>query len=213
MPTLSSEGVLDASISFGRRTTTRLPQESKSSKEYKSEQYDFLALMTAIAELYSQEGILEMQCRRGTGKPLAHGAVSEVSRIYAAVTKPSTVVSHQVKRRNHVVVLKKSEAKLFLPSGQHNDTSAIRSFISEIRILSHKPVREHPNIIKLLGIHWDYFETVGTQGTGGRASGRPLTPVLGLSRTFAAARESEYRPGPISIQASLSIPFGGAESL
>ena len=160
MPTPSSEGILDASISFGRRTTTRLPQESTSSNEYDSEKYDFLALMTAIAELYSQEDILEMQCRKDTGKPLARGAVSEVSTIFAAVTRPSAVVSHQVRRRKHVVVLKKSEAKLFLPNGQHNDTGAIRSFISEIRILSHKPVREHPNIIKILGVHWDYFETV-----------------------------------------------------
>jgi hypothetical protein len=39
----------------------------------------------------------------------------------------------------------------------------MRSFISELRILSHKAVREHPNIIKLLGINWDYFETVSTQ--------------------------------------------------
>ena len=119
--------------------------------------------MTAVAELYGQEDILEMQCRKDIGKPFARGAVSEVSRIYAAVTQPSTVVSHQVKRRNHVVVLKKSGIKLFLPNGQHSDTSAMQSFISELRILSHKAVREHPNIIKLLGINWDYFETVSTQ--------------------------------------------------
>ncbi|KIW91808.1 uncharacterized protein Z519_07778 [Cladophialophora bantiana CBS 173.52] len=115
--------------------------------------------MTAVADLYAQEDILEMQCRSDVGKPLAHGAVSEVSRIYAAVTQPSTVVSHQIERRNHVVVLKRSGTRLFLPGGQYTDTAAMRSFISELRILSQKAIREHPNIVKLLGVHWDYFET------------------------------------------------------
>jgi hypothetical protein len=46
-----------------------------------------------------------------------------------------------------------------MPNGQHNNESAIKSFISEIRILSHKYLREHQNIVKLLGIHWDYFQT------------------------------------------------------
>jgi hypothetical protein len=156
-----SNASLDASISFGRRTTSRLPRASASPEEYESEQYDFLALMTAVAELYSQDGILEMQVRRGSdvGKHLGRGAVSEVSSVFAAVTRPSTVVSHQVKRRKHVVVLKRSAARLFLPNGEHNDTAAIRGFVSEIRILSHKPLREHSNVIKLNGIHWD-FETV-----------------------------------------------------
>lgn len=194
MPMPSSEGILDASISFGRRTTTRLPREFVSTEEYEQEHYDFLALMTAISELYSQEDILEMQCRRETGKPLAQGAVFEVSSIFAAVTRPSTVSSYKVKRQKHVVVLKKPETKLFLPNGQHNDVSAIRSFISEIRILSHKPIRQHPNIVKLLGIHWDYFGTVSRQDRGlyGICCGKSawLLTVLGLSPTLPVVGES-----------------------
>ncbi|RYP67870.1 hypothetical protein DL769_005659 [Monosporascus sp. CRB-8-3] len=153
-----SYGVLDRSISFGRRTTARLPRGHATSAEYESEQYDFIALMTAVAELYSQDGVLEMQIRdgRNVGKHIGSGAVSGVSSVFAAVNRPSTVVSHQVKVRKHVVVLKKSTVRLFLPNGGHNDEDAIRGFISEIRILSHKPLRDHPNIIKILGVHWDF---------------------------------------------------------
>lgn len=151
-------GALDGSISFGRRTTARLPRGSATPEEYESEQYDFLALMTAAADLYSQDGVLEMQVREGdnVGKHIGSGAVSGVSSVFAAVTRPSTVVSHQVKQRKHVVALKKSAARLFLPTGEHGgDADTIRGFIMEIRLLSHRPLREHPNIIKLLGLHWD----------------------------------------------------------
>ncbi|KAK3897528.1 hypothetical protein C8A05DRAFT_19731, partial [Staphylotrichum tortipilum] len=150
-------GVLDGSISFGRRTTARLPRESATTEDYESEQYDFLALMTAVADLYSQDGILEMQLRGGNnvGKHIGSGAVSAVSSVFAAITRPSIVTSHQVKQRKHVVVLKKPAARLFLPNGRHGDVDALRGFISEIRVLSHKPLREHPNIIKILGVNWE----------------------------------------------------------
>jgi hypothetical protein len=113
--------------------------------------------MTAVADLYSQDGILEMQHRAGNnvGKHIGTGAVSAVSSVFAAVTRPSIVTSHQVKQRRHVVVLKKSAARLFLPEGRHGDADALRGFISEIRILSHKPLRDHPNIIKILGVNWE----------------------------------------------------------
>ena len=139
----SSEGILDASISFGQRSTTRLPPDLALADDYEHEHYEFLALITAIAELYFQHDVLEMQPRMDKGEPLAHGAVSEVSTIYTAFTSPSAVISHRIRRKKHVVVIKQSESKLFMPNGQHNNESAIKSFISEIRILSHKYLREH----------------------------------------------------------------------
>jgi hypothetical protein len=157
---MDSDVIFDSSISFGRRTTTRLLADPGLVDEREEENFDFLALITAIAELYSQEDVLEMQGRRELGKHLGRGAVSEVSTIYAAFTRPSVIISNRIKKGRRVVVIKQSESKLFLPNGQRNNTSAIKSFISEIRILSHKELRYHPNIVKILGIHWDYFHTV-----------------------------------------------------
>ena len=128
-------GISDGSISLGRRTTARLPRGSATTKDYESEQYDFLVLVTAVADLYySQDVVLEMQVRDGgnVGKHIGSGAVSGVSRVFAAATRPSAVVSHQVKQRKHVVVLKKPAAKLFLPTGGHGDADAIRGFVMEI---------------------------------------------------------------------------------
>jgi len=157
---MNSEVSLDESISFGRRTTTRLPSDSLLSDEHERENHDFLSLITAVSNLYAQEDVLEVQGRTDNGKTFAHGAVSEVSTVYAAFTRPSTIISTQSRKERRRVVIKISGSKLFLPNGQVNNESAIKSFISEIRILSHGPLRRHPNIVKLLGVHWDYFHTV-----------------------------------------------------
>jgi hypothetical protein len=173
-PMMECEVVLDRSISFGRRTTTRLPPDPTMADQ-QEEDFDFLALITAAAELYSQEDVLEMQGRKEKGKPLGHGAVSEVSTVYAAFTRPSAVISDQIQKENRVVVTKQSEAKLFLPNGQPNNASAIRSLISEIQILSHKDLRDHANIVKILGIQWDYFQTVSGSSIRYSSSSGPLS--------------------------------------
>ena len=49
---MESEVVLDRLISFGRRTTTRLPLDPTMADQ-QEEDFDFLALITAAAELYS----------------------------------------------------------------------------------------------------------------------------------------------------------------
>lgn len=157
---MDSDLVLDQSISFGRRTTTRLLPDLDPVDQYGDENFDFLALITATAELYSQEDVLEMRARRAKGKALGRGAVSEISTVYARFTRPSTIISDQVQAERRTVVMKRSEAKLFLPNGQPNHLSAVRSLINEIRILTHRELRSHPNIITILGIQWDYFQTV-----------------------------------------------------
>lgn len=159
------ELTLDESISFGRRPSKRLPSDAALQHDYGQEHYDFLALITAVAHLYGQQDVLEMQGRRERGRPLSRGAVSEVSYVDAAFTQPSTIISHRIRTQRRVVVIKQSESKLFLPNGQHNDEAAIRSFISEIQILSHAALRRHRNIVTILGIHWDYFQSVSSSST------------------------------------------------
>lgn len=81
----SSEGILDASISFGQRTTTRLPPDLALADDYEHEHYEFLALNTAIAELYFQHDVLEMQPRMDKGDP----SPTEPSPRFPQSTQPS----------------------------------------------------------------------------------------------------------------------------
>jgi hypothetical protein len=189
---MDSDLVLDNSISFGRMTTTRLPPEPDSSDQYGDESFDFLELITATAELYSQEDVLEMRVRGDKGKPLGRGAVSEVSTVYARFTRPSAVISDQVQGERRTVVVKRSEAKLFLPNGQPNHSSAVRSLINEIRIMSHRELRCHPNITTILGIYWEFFQTVSLSSTGHRSIKTlwvGLT-LVGIPPAIGADRES-----------------------
>ena len=165
-PSMDFDLVLDQSISFGRRTTTRLLPDPDPADKYGDENFDFLALITATAELYSQEDVLEMRAQRAKGDPLGRGAVSEISTVYAKFTRPSAVISDQIQAQRRTVVIKRSEAKLFLPNGQPNHLSAVKSFINEIRILTHRELRSHSNIVTILGIQWDYFETVSRLSIG-----------------------------------------------
>ncbi|WJG34382.1 kinase-like domain-containing protein [Fusarium oxysporum Fo47] len=70
---MSIELTLDASISFGRRQSTRLWSNSARSDVHEQEKYDFLALIIAIANLYSQNDILEMQGRQDTAYSSSNG--------------------------------------------------------------------------------------------------------------------------------------------
>lgn len=205
---MSIELTLDASISFGRRQSTRLWSDSARSDVHEQEKYDFLALITAIANLYSQNDILEMQGRQDTGKPLSNGAVSEVSTIYAAVTRPSTIISHQTRTQKSLLVVKRSESKLFHPDGRCNDKAAIRSFISEIQILSHRSLRQHPNIVKILGVHWDYRHTVCSicyPFASSLLDTDPFGVLLGIPRALDPPRESKYGFEKVSSQVSSQL--------
>ncbi|KAM7217619.1 hypothetical protein V8F06_007003 [Rhypophila decipiens] len=133
---------------------------------------DFLGLVTAIADLYSQDDVLEMQVRTNRGQPFAKGSSFEVSTIHAAFTRRSFHVSDEVQRESRIVVVKQSASSIFgnrdgrarnldpYPVGPNSEhDQSLRGFISELRILSHPRLRNDKNIIRALGIHWDYLET------------------------------------------------------
>ncbi|KAK4206481.1 hypothetical protein QBC37DRAFT_458881, partial [Rhypophila decipiens] len=113
-----------------------------------------------------------MQVRTSRGQPFAKGSSFEVSTISAAFTRRSFHVSDEVQRESRIVVVKQSASSIFGnrdgrarnldsypagPNGEHEQS--LRGFISELRILSHPPLRNDKNIIRALGIHWDYLET------------------------------------------------------
>lgn len=58
-------------------------------------------------------------------------------------------------RQSKLVVMKDSKVR-FTRDGQATDQEALNSLRTEIRVLSHTPLRHHPNIVKLLDIRWDH---------------------------------------------------------
>lgn len=124
------------------------------------ENLDFLDFLSATADLYSHPGVLEMQMRIDTGTTLGSGAVSHVSSISAAFTRPSELSLNQFHYRE-LVIVKRAAKRLFNSEPPSINTRTLHEMISELRILSHPPLREHPNIVKLIGVHWDSLFPVG----------------------------------------------------
>jgi serine/threonine protein kinase len=57
--------------------------------------------------------------------------------------------------KSSLIVMKDSKLK-FDRAGKPSDLSVFASILTEIEILSHKPLFEHKNIVKLLDVRWDH---------------------------------------------------------
>jgi serine/threonine protein kinase len=154
----SAESVDDLHFSSTRRTTTWFLKTSEATSPSHNEPCDVLALVTAIADLYTHEDVLEMQVRIGAGDSLDNGMVSQVSTATSQYTRPSQLVHTEVQESKRLVVIKKSANRLWstVTGGVHRST--LHTFITELRILSAPPLRSHRNIVRILGIHWDCFD-------------------------------------------------------
>jgi hypothetical protein len=121
--------------------------------------YDLVALTTVIADAYSNSDMLEMTVRVGAGENLDSGKVSQVSTVSAQFNRPSNLDYSRSERNKKIVVIKRSEKPLFNTVSEETDP-AMRSFITELRILGFERLRSHPNIVTLLGLHWDCLDPV-----------------------------------------------------
>lgn len=125
---------------------------------------DFLWIITAIARLYAQNNVLDMQQLDNSIKDtLGEGTTFQVS----SVSAPSTTLSHKTANKAiHKVVkvvLKQTPPEIFKSNGTANGDKgrrAAHSLLMELRILGHPHVRAHPNIVNLLGIGWQYSTQV-----------------------------------------------------
>jgi serine/threonine protein kinase len=154
----SVDSVDDLHFSSIRRTTTWFPKTSEATGLIHEEPCDVLALVTAIADLYTHQDVLEMQSRIGAGESLGRGAVSHVSTVASRFTHPSRLIHTQVQESNRLVVIKKAANRIWSTVTGDVNRSAIHSFITEVRILSAPALRSHRNIVQILGIHWDCFD-------------------------------------------------------
>jgi hypothetical protein len=146
------------------RRTTRFLRSSQNVGEGDTplSKRDFLALLTAVDELYAQSGsIIEMQQLDLVEKEsVGSGAVFQASRIVQASVRPSATVANQTTTKEVTVIIKGASIPLFNTHGQPLDngeaSQAAESFIMEVRILSHAYLRSHPHVVRLEGFGWEY---------------------------------------------------------
>lgn len=153
---LTSMPTFQATFSHRTALTTATPGEPR--PEDHACESDFLCLMTVAADLYKQDGVLEMQHSRDRLEAASHhasGTTSVISKISASFTQPSASDAYKVQQRERTVVMKKYQSHLFSSNGQPLNSINARRLVTEIKILSHPGIRASENVVTLLGLHWD----------------------------------------------------------
>ena len=133
-------------------TTTRAVEGLERPSDRTS--YDFLTLISIISELYREYGdnMMPMQpFQRGLETYESGGLTCIVTRRVIAMSTPSSVKRGEIVNEAENIVVKRVKRGLFDPS-----SPALKSFIAELRIRAHPPLRDHPNIAKLKGVAWDF---------------------------------------------------------
>ena len=153
-------------FAFGSRrftTTSTLSTSGYDGSSNRDEPCDILALAAAIADVYANPDVLEMEVRINVGEKLSSGKVSQVSTVDAQFIQPSVLDHSDSQNSNKGVAIKRSEKRLFSTVTGEVDQAPLRSFITELRILGFESLRNHPNIVKIIGIHWNCLYSVSTK--------------------------------------------------
>lgn len=148
------------SASFSQRATTRNSIFDAQNFSNSTVSYDFLSMITSIADLYTQDGVLEMKELKAGSKELdfpvrATGATSKVVTVEASFTQPSELNYYSLRSKRRQVVMKRYPPGLFHANGKPNDSSMAKSLITELKVLTHPGIRKSEYIVTILGLYWD----------------------------------------------------------
>ncbi|KAK1765832.1 hypothetical protein QBC33DRAFT_542624 [Phialemonium atrogriseum] len=142
---------------------------------------DFLAVLTCATLLYSQGGVLKMRAANsvagGAQAVYGQGALGQVTRVDADFAQPSNQRADEVETmlikcaakryRGHQregcvgsLIGGSRSTSLWDEHGNARNSVEARSFVMELRVLSHPSIRNSENIVKIQGLEWDGCETI-----------------------------------------------------
>lgn len=137
---------------------------------------DFLAILTCATGLYAQEHVLPMSTTGPPGEGVeavdGQGAVGLVTRLHADYALPSNQQSNKVDKMVINCAAKRyvgggrddylgslvggSRSKsLWDKDGNATNIAEARSFVMELRVLSHPDIRNCGNVVEIRGLGWD----------------------------------------------------------
>jgi serine/threonine protein kinase len=118
--------------------------------------HDLLSLITTVCEVYrSYVGeLFTMQPFNKDSELVEDGGTTcVVSSRAVSIKLASNVDRGRTEDVLEKIIVKRTRKGVLEPR-----SSAMRSFIAELRVRSHMPLRLHPNIVNLKGVAWDYEE-------------------------------------------------------
>ncbi|KAH0541251.1 hypothetical protein FGG08_004256 [Glutinoglossum americanum] len=115
---------------------------------------DFLTLITLMCDIYRAYGgeLVVMQSFHPDSESFEdRGHSCIVNRRAIATPTPSNITRGKTDNLEENIIVKRTRQGILEP-----ESSALRSFIAELRVRAHLPLRHHPNIVDLKGVAWDF---------------------------------------------------------
>ncbi|KAI1274067.1 hypothetical protein F5Y07DRAFT_223980 [Xylaria sp. FL0933] len=121
---------------------------------------DFITLTCLISEIYRTYGdelepVRQFHPSRET--PYSKGHTSSVSHTQISRHATSVVSRDATTTVSEGIIIKRPRKSIL-----EQQTYALVSFITELRVRTHAPLREHPNIARLRGVGWDFEDEEAT---------------------------------------------------
>ncbi|KAK7948963.1 uncharacterized protein PG986_009849 [Apiospora aurea] len=164
----SSQGTAslsDVRFSFlnSRSTFTRLRARATSGQDEDQvgRQPDFTTLVSLICNIYREFGnelIPLQQFHPDAERREDHGHTCVVSQRAISIKAASNVTRGETRASAEDIVVKRTKESI-----HRQNSGGLRSLLSELRIRSHPPIRDHSNIVKFKGIAWDFEDDEATK--------------------------------------------------
>jgi serine/threonine protein kinase len=145
---------IHSTMQRNRTTFTQIRSRATQTTSDARTTLDFLTLISLACEIYRTYGseLVEMESfRRSREQSEGGGGNCVVTRREIKSSSPSSVSRGLKVWRNESIIVKRTRRAFW-----GSDKSALRSFIAELRVRAHPPLRMHPNIVDLKGIAWDF---------------------------------------------------------
>ena len=152
---------LQYSTTRARTALTTINASNSSSRLTGHETYDFLTLISLISNLYrAYEGelITMKHLHQGPETYENSGLSCIVHRRAVETSIPSNLIRGQVIKGEENIAVKREKQGIF-----GGNISVLKSFITELRVRAHPPLRAHPNIVELKGVAWDFEDEERTK--------------------------------------------------
>ncbi|KAM7210702.1 hypothetical protein V8F06_013911 [Rhypophila decipiens] len=127
--------------------------ESAEPQQKKTDFLDVISLICEVYQSYDPEKLLPMEHFQRIFE-----LAEDSGHTCIVTTREVTNQSHSLTTRGETtstdgqVIIKRARLK----KREKDTTSTFREFIRELRVRSHPPLRNHPNIVNLRGVAWDF---------------------------------------------------------
>ncbi|KAF5582072.1 serine threonine kinase [Fusarium pseudoanthophilum] len=165
VPSLVSRGAVNLADIRGTFSNTRSTftqvRSRREETDSDTKKLDFITLVALICDIYGQFGddlIPVQQFHPDAERQEDSGHTCIVSQRAISVKAASNVTRGESDALAEDIVVKRTRESVL-----HPGSSGLHSLVNELRIRTHHPIRNHPNIARFRGIAWDFENVEATQ--------------------------------------------------